>query len=595
MIPANITKDHILLAIKEISQHGVPDRRKSRNFILRFEGHFFPPKYVISVANRHANGHELLPSQFSGGQESNSFLIDLGFEITKLTPRRPGLEHGLTSHYKPSKIVSQELGHNERCRACKESVKSLLERIYGKVHSNYALGWGTLPEDFVGSPSYATLQEIYQSLQKFRDYNDFVHTQTLSPVDFFIPNPGFIVEFDESQHFTACRKLTLSKYPPNLPLGFDKEKWMRLCDEISARDEEPVYRDEQRAWYDTLRDLIPSIRGLKPTIRLYAAEMEWCSLDRQNAEDVKTFQELLEEHIFIEQVASAPPGTETVSRHPEGQLRRNLSSAVATVLTEVWGKIADGDRDCLIRDVLAHVVTKTQRPVVIVFPAGFYSDSALADLFSRTGKKVAHALKAADPDGRVCICLGLDGLDNQGRAADQLVVAISRRGLEAAGRKFYPTKSERGFVNLGKPAKGEFGLERVLRWPLRNGSTFYLAACYDGYGIGNRATGTQKPTDAVLELIHGFDQPHSGNSGVGYYPRGLARASQNWNCPVFSAASFRDRYLSRNFPSGLWVQGWTKGWNAWSYQDNKMSPPDDRFELSQSGCLGALVQIWNVG
>ena len=113
---------------------------------------------------------------------------------------------------------------------------------------------------------------------------------------------------------------------------------------------------------------------------------------------------------------------------------------------------------------------------------------------------------------------------------------------------------------------------------------------------GNRMMGTQKPTDAVLELIHGFDPPGKKNSGFQYYPRGLARASQNWNCPVFSAASFRDRDLYRDFPSGLRVEGWTKRWNTWSYlYDNKMPPPDHQFELRQSGRLRALVQIWCMG
>jgi hypothetical protein len=55
-----------------------------------------------------------------------------------------------------------------------------------------------------------------------------------------------------------------------LELGFDKKRWIRLCETIGAKDNDPPYRDEQRAWYDTLRDFLPSIRGLKPTIRLHS-------------------------------------------------------------------------------------------------------------------------------------------------------------------------------------------------------------------------------------------------------------------------------------------------------------------------------------
>ena len=41
----------------------------------------YPPKLVISIANRYANGSELDSTKFSGGKESNEFLKARGFEI----------------------------------------------------------------------------------------------------------------------------------------------------------------------------------------------------------------------------------------------------------------------------------------------------------------------------------------------------------------------------------------------------------------------------------------------------------------------------------------------------------------------------------
>jgi hypothetical protein len=52
----------------------------------------------------------------------------------------------------------------------------------------------------------------------------------------------------------------------------------------------PIDRDERRAWYDTLRDLVPIVYGFKPTVRLYAEELEWCSLDSGSARDLALFQ-----------------------------------------------------------------------------------------------------------------------------------------------------------------------------------------------------------------------------------------------------------------------------------------------------------------
>ena len=111
--------------------------------------------------------------------------------------------------------------------------------------------------------------------------------------DFFIPNPGFILEFDESQHFTLPRKIALERYPDDLKMGFSRERWMMLCQRIDSKDNDPPYRDEQRAWYDTLRDFLPAIKGLKPTVRLFARDFVWCSLDPDDPSDVRRFKNLL--------------------------------------------------------------------------------------------------------------------------------------------------------------------------------------------------------------------------------------------------------------------------------------------------------------
>jgi len=102
------------------------------------------------------------------------------------------------------------------------------------------------------------------------------------------------VEFDESQHFTNPRKITIEKYPADLGLGFSREKWIKLCEEINARDNNPPYRDEQRAWYDTLRDFLPAILGLKPTVRLFAKDFVWCSLNPEDPRDVGKFRRMIE-------------------------------------------------------------------------------------------------------------------------------------------------------------------------------------------------------------------------------------------------------------------------------------------------------------
>lgn len=81
MIPHNIDRASILAAIQNIDETGVPKTRLSRTYNLQHNGKLYPPKYIISIANRIVNGKELEPYEFGGGTETNSFLKKLGFEI----------------------------------------------------------------------------------------------------------------------------------------------------------------------------------------------------------------------------------------------------------------------------------------------------------------------------------------------------------------------------------------------------------------------------------------------------------------------------------------------------------------------------------
>jgi hypothetical protein len=188
----------------------------------------------------------------------------------------------------PASTVAQ---HNERCAECKQSVEQLLASLYGSVVRNARIQIPATPDGLRPSLVQETLREIYAELQEARGFSSFVRCETLPPCDFLVPNPGFIVEFDESQHFTSQRKLTLSLYPPDLHLGFDIVKWMQLCNQLQRHDNDPPFRDEQRAWFDTLRDFAPFIEKLMPTLRLYAGEFEWCRLD------IDTFRQRLGELI----------------------------------------------------------------------------------------------------------------------------------------------------------------------------------------------------------------------------------------------------------------------------------------------------------
>ena len=73
MIPRNITRGHVIKALEEIDASAIPLCRESAKFALVLNGKHYPPKYVLSLANRFANGKELDSSAFGGGQEKVNY------------------------------------------------------------------------------------------------------------------------------------------------------------------------------------------------------------------------------------------------------------------------------------------------------------------------------------------------------------------------------------------------------------------------------------------------------------------------------------------------------------------------------------------
>ena len=291
MIPRNITREHIIQALQELDATGVPAGRGSRRYALEYQGRQYPPKLVISIANRYANGAQLPSKSFSGGDESNGFLRALGLTIREGTnstsPRRKPLAPA-------PKFIGSKKHTGERCPSCKQAVAQLLRRLYGEVRPGHSLPLGTLPGQFANTVHGDALATIFDRLRRHRNFAEFVRSERLPPCDFFVSNPGFIVEFDESQHFTIPRQITLEAYSPSLQLGYDRARWIAICGRIKAHDPEPPFRDEQRAWYDTLRDFAPAFLGLSPTVRLHAGDRVWCDLDADRPEHLRLFRSLIE-------------------------------------------------------------------------------------------------------------------------------------------------------------------------------------------------------------------------------------------------------------------------------------------------------------
>ncbi len=301
MIPKEITREHVLAALARIKLEGVPRGRDSRGYLLRHGDRTYPPKYAVALAAEIATG-QLLPSDvFGGGRETNDFLRARGFVIVNrqdgvvlpplgVLPRTPAAP--------ARRAPSPRGGHDERCSECKNAIADCLRALYGAtgvVRREHRLPLPAKLSAYVDHPRYDDLRRIHRALVAHRGHEAFTRTARIRPLDIFVDPPGFVVELDEGQHFSAARRVSLEAYPDDLDLGFDLGSWIQLCQRLKRSDPDPAYRDEQRAWYDALRDFAPDLheRHLQPTVRIPLGEMAWCELDPSRPKDLERFTQMV--------------------------------------------------------------------------------------------------------------------------------------------------------------------------------------------------------------------------------------------------------------------------------------------------------------
>ena len=126
-IPKNITYEHIIQALNEIDEIGFNEGRESVVYKLIFNGKLYPPKYVISTANKYANGSELDSSEFSGGDESNNYLINYNFAIIKID----AYQNALNQLRNISSNIKKDDGIKE--------IVSAREEVYSKYQPMFTL------------------------------------------------------------------------------------------------------------------------------------------------------------------------------------------------------------------------------------------------------------------------------------------------------------------------------------------------------------------------------------------------------------------------------------------------------------------------
>lgn len=257
-------------------------------------------------------------------------------------------------------------------------------------------------------------------------------------------------------------------------------------------------------------------------------------------------------------------------------------SVVATVVVQSEKKYDNKERLKSLSDIVESINAD-----IFVFPAGWFSEEK---------EKVHHIYDWAESEVMRCakdsvICVGIDGrVQPPYWSKDQVAATINKEGIIALARKFHSAPTERGRVELAEDYKSlEHKKPKIFSL---NGKTFFPAVCYDSFGI--RQKKLENPgIDIILNHIHAFYPSGEGNSGEVYFAKhGVAGASKQWNCPVFSSTVFFNRKIPPNWPTGiLWNQG-EKNTVMWKYSDNPITSASS-FEIDISEGL-AKVRVYEI-
>lgn len=250
-----ITRDDVIHAIENfLSYH--PDYPEPRSTYLVFDGKKLPAKHIRGMAYREHYGEEISKAEFSRGAETVRFFERLGFDI-EYNRTRVNKSEDTKAPTVPTAIVVHPLPACDKITIPSKQVieqKNALQLILNKMFDGDIVcektySWLKTPAELTGP--YAAL---YKSLSAYRGDTSFAKKNVVLRCDFVCEGQKLIIEYDERQHFSEARRIALESYA-DVPVLFNRKKWIKACRDIGAKDNAPANRDEVRAYYDSTRDI----------------------------------------------------------------------------------------------------------------------------------------------------------------------------------------------------------------------------------------------------------------------------------------------------------------------------------------------------
>lgn len=273
----DITREDVIKAI-QIFLNENPEYPSPKCTFLVYNDKKLPAKHIRGMAYKVAYGEKISKSDFGGGMETVRFFERLGFEmfysgLSEYKDTKSVINKKQSVHKTENKSnkVKMKLNNCENQISTnkikisskdvinqKNALQLLLNRMFnGDIVCEKTFSWLKTPNVIEGE-----YKNIYKSLSEYRGDKSFAKKNVKLRCDFVCESKKLIIEYDERQHFSEARKVALESYK-NTEVYFDRELWIRACDDIRAKDGHPVNRDEVRAYYDSVRDIEANKNGYK--------------------------------------------------------------------------------------------------------------------------------------------------------------------------------------------------------------------------------------------------------------------------------------------------------------------------------------------
>lgn len=277
-----ITREDVLKAIELFLKNEQEFPAPHSTFLI-YNNKELPAKHIRGMAYKVHYNQDISKNDYGGGAETARFFQRLGFEIKYLGNEKSKEEKPIknkvilkaeekikfnnTNDYANIKFkISQKNVISQ-----KNALQLLLNKLFdGDIVCEKTFSWMKTPER-----SDDDYKKLIHNLESYRGDTSFAKKNISLRCDFVCESQKLIIEYDERQHFSQSRKISLLSYT-NIPIAFDRKKWVQACEDIQAKDNQPFNRDEIRAYYDSVRDIEAYKNGYK-LIRIMHGQVDFAS------------------------------------------------------------------------------------------------------------------------------------------------------------------------------------------------------------------------------------------------------------------------------------------------------------------------------